>query len=543
MGGFHRALDAVAATASRTLRALAAAGSYPLATTSRARGNLASRALLPLTLCTLLGGCLPLLAPTLAVLEWSPSSERVDPSGGVQVWVQFSRAVEPTRAEQAFTLSEDGTALEGRFLWEGDKLCFSPLREVRKGHRYLIVVTTEVESPDGVSLDQEFRFAFSTRAEDVRPKVTRIAPADGSTIDDLALAVELSFSEPVDRASFLGAFSVSPSVTGSFSWSADGASCSFAPAQPWAWQTEYTVRISDSLADAEGNTLAEEVVSRFTVGTDCTAPAVVEARNSVGGAAGGVALLAEDPQAAPPTATHGWESDWGIAIAFSEPVLREGLEGSVSVQPPWDFEIEDTSHASDRFVLIPRGRLARDTLYRLTIRRGIADLQGNATRADVSYLFFTDGPATRAPEVALLRFRSNPSKPAGQAEFFEYAPTDVDAALPLDPVEFPVGAARSTTLDLYLSFAAGAGPSLFSLMEQLAISATNSCLAISITGIAIAGFEDPVPAEVPGAAPIRIYLDLVNTSESGIVTVRLDGELEDSLANPLGTDWQLPLLK
>ncbi len=491
-------------------------------------------------LSLVLGSCAFLFPQPITIARWSPSSEHPDPSS-IEIWVEFSAPVDRTKAEQAFALAEDGELLAGRFSWEADRLLFQPLKAISKGKGYEMSVSASVEDARGVSLEEEFRFSFTTRSETARPEIVSIEPGSGAVIDDRAAAIVVTFSEEIDRTTFLRAFSLAPGVTGVFSWTADGRSCTFTPTSPYQWQTEYVVTIDDVLADLDGNRLAERRVSRFFVGSDRTPPALTEARNTEAGVAGSAILAPDNPATAGLEITDQWECGWGFALTFSEQVTRDSLEGSLLAEPGFLFTIEPTVDAAAAFTIEPSQRLAWDTIYTLTVRRGVIDLSGNETTGDVVHLFRTDGGRSRPPTVTAVRFRGTPlSEPAAVVDFDPAVPF---AALPIAADHFPVAVASPTWFDLQFSLAETAALDLLSAMEHLSIEQTNGCLSMRATALQTAGFDDPQPDAIAGALPLRVHVSIVNAAESGVVTLALAEGFADSLGNPLSMAWQLSFLK
>ena len=491
-------------------------------------------------LVLVLDSCALMFPRPITIARGSPDSAQPDPSG-IETWVEFSAPVDRTKAEQAFALTEDGDLLAGRFSWEANRLIFQPLKAISKGKSYEMSVSASVEDGRGVSLDREFRFSFSTRSDTTRPEIVSIEPGPGAVIDDRSAAIAVVFSEEIDSATFLRAFSLSPGVTGVFSWSTDGTSCAFTPTAPYQWQTEYVVTIDDALADTDGNRLAEKRVSRFFVGSDRIAPLLAEVRNTEAGVAGAAVLAPDDPATAGLEITGQWECGWGFALTFAEQVTRDSLEGSLLAEPGFQFTIEPAVDAGAAFTIDPTERLAWGTIYTLTIRKGITDLSGNQTTKDIVHVFRTDGSKSRPPAVAAVRFRGTP--PPELAELVDFDPAVPFAALPISADHFPVAVALPSWFDLQLTLAESAALDLLSAMEHLSIQQTNGCLSMRATALQSAGFDDPQPQVIAGALPLRVHVTIVNAVDSGIVTLGLTEGFVDSLGNPLWTDWQLSFLK
>jgi hypothetical protein len=422
---------------------------------------------------------------------------------------------------------------------------FVPAEGFEKNRKYAAVLSTSAEDDAGVSLDEEFRLAFTTKAEDDRPALLSIVPSDGAAMNDRYASVVMTFSEPIDRDSLYSAFSLSPAARGRFDWSSGDAVCAFVPLEPYSWQTEYSLAIQNTVSDLSGNSLAKANKSRFTIGTDTTPPSVLKLANAVNGAEGAIALTPSLASEASPVYASGWESTWGLVLRFSESVERDGLESQLLIEPAWSYAIDDSAALGSAFVLKPQERLTRGTLYSITIRKGIKDAQGNASVADAVYKFKVDGPTTASPVVTRLRFLSNPGAATGSERFDEKSCDHSDdyTGITIGVSPFAVGFPVETCVDLYLHFAAGASVDIFSLMSELSIDATNSCVSFSIKKLQTSGFSDPQPLVMPGSACVRAIVDVTNESASGIATFKIGNGLVDSAGNPIAGAWRLPLLK
>jgi hypothetical protein len=258
-----------------------------------------------------------------------------------------------------------------------------------------------------------------------------------------------------------------------------------------------------------------------------------------------MAIPASLPSDASLVFADGWESTWGLVIVFSEPVERDGLESLIRIEPAWAYSIDDTAAFGSVFVLSPRERLSRGALYSVTVRKGVKDAQGNESRADSSYRFMVDGPATASPAVVRLRFRDNPESTAASALYDDRLCDHSDdySSISVSIASFPVSSTVETYADLYFSLASGARVDPFSLMDEFSIEATNSCAAFSIKKMQTSGFAEPQPLSVPGAACVRAIFDLKNASGSGLVVFKIGDGLVDSAGNPIAAAWRLPLLK
>ncbi|HVP17995.1 MAG TPA: Ig-like domain-containing protein, partial [Spirochaetia bacterium] len=314
----------------------------------------------------------------LEIKNWYPHEARIAASTVSAAWVEFSSPVDRTKAEQAFSLSENGAAMPGRYAWQGERLVFTPTRPVSAGNDYEIAVASTVETEEGNSLAKDFRFAFTTKNESVRPAMLSTEPSDGSAVTVPLSPIVVRFSEPIDPASFIAAFSVSPDPGGSLSFDPTGSQATFTPTSPWVPGTEYDVVVSNSVKDLSGNTLPDTLRFRFFAGAETVRPTLVAVRPTVNGVPPGTPLTPEDPADTVLQVNSGFETTWGVELQFSEPVSRENIESFIDLQPAWSFEIDLAGAPWDRFILVPKERFVWGTLYGLRIRRGVLDTNGNA---------------------------------------------------------------------------------------------------------------------------------------------------------------------
>lgn len=510
---------------------------------ARARGKMTARSMgraAALLFATGLASCSLLMPQELRIIRWSPTTAQADPAD-IAVWVEFSAPVDATSAEQAFSFAEDGLPMRGRFEWEGNRLCFQPLKPYASGKDYVMSVTDSVEDLYGVSLDREFTFRFSTKSETSRPRILSVSPSEGASIDDRSAPIIVTFSERIDAVSFLHAFSLSPSVPGAITWSPDGETASFSPVAEYLWQTEYIVSVGSGASDTSGNSLDEARSWRFFVGTDRQPPLILEARNLETGIPGIVVLAEEDAVAPGLTITGGFECAWGIRLVFSEEVTRESLLGCLLLEPGGLVEITPALDRATAFHLTPAQRLDWDTLHTLTIRKGLLDSQGNHSSKEAVFHFRTDGPGSRPPRVSRVRFRGTPL--AEPAQPVDFDPSIAFAALPIGADHFPVGVQLSSWFDIQVAFAEGAGLDVVSTLECFTIEQTGGCLSMRATALETTGFDDPQPEAIPGAVPLRFHVAIVNAAESGTVSLGFSRGFADSRGNPLPEAWRIPFLK
>jgi hypothetical protein len=98
----------------------------------------------------------------------------------------------------------------------------------------------------------------------VAPTVLSTAPADGGQLEQLAAAISVTFSRPMNHGATESAFALTPAASGTFSW--DGNTMTFVPTSLLAAETPYTATVGTAARDIGGNALAAEHAFAFTTG-------------------------------------------------------------------------------------------------------------------------------------------------------------------------------------------------------------------------------------------------------------------------------------
>ena len=236
-----------------------------------------------ISLPVLISACTLLLPQRFCVTGWTPGEDSpVLPEDAV-ISLTFNRPPEQVCTEEAFSLtaeeasSDSETSPAGRFSWKERTMIFTPYNPLPAGARYEIRLGTGAADKSGNSLAEDFTAEFRTGPESSRPSVVSIYPADNTSVEDLAACIRIVFDRPVDFGSVLDSFSCSPQVTGISTLDATGKVFNFSPAEELTQKQEYIITLSVDLRSLDGYRLAAEFSSRFTAGSDDTAPETVSA--------------------------------------------------------------------------------------------------------------------------------------------------------------------------------------------------------------------------------------------------------------------------
>ncbi len=295
---------------------------------------------------------------------------------------------------------------------------------------------------------------YNATMVDRRPAyVSRIslsATAGDDHVAQTLTAIDLEFSEPVDRASVERRFQIEPHVGGTFTWDRDTVAI-FTPARKLPSETEFKVSVASGFSDRAGN-VAANPAGPFAFRT--VGPPVVTTMSPLTGAAG--------------VATNAV-----VALTFDRLMDTASVETATAIQPAVPFR---SSWSGPRLTIAFAAPLGFGTTYTVTVGSAAADTDGSHLAVPYSASFSTvraglgvasvvpadgasgigirtpiaivfDGPIDPASAVSAVRIT-----PEVGGEVRVVAPTN-DAAVPVpspsasvSPSASPSGSARSGTI-------------------------------------------------------------------------------------------------
>ncbi|MEW5937703.1 MAG: Ig-like domain-containing protein, partial [Candidatus Thermoplasmatota archaeon] len=200
------------------------------------------------------------------------------------------------------------------------------------------------------------------------PIVNATSPADGAVNVPVGSTINITFSEAMDHASTEAAFSINPSVAGTFSWDPTDTVMTFTPSSPLTGgPTTYTVTVNKGAMDTSLNKMPWNETFTFTT-VDLTPPTVVSTDPT-------------DGEVDVPPGDN-------IVITFSEAMNHTATEAAFSINPSttgtFSWNPADTVMTFD-----PSASLALLTTYTVTIGTGAMDLAGNNLQSPYSFSFTT----------------------------------------------------------------------------------------------------------------------------------------------------------
>lgn len=500
-----------------------------------------------LTLCAIsaLSGCELLRTGSFRVLSWSPGAGVHENVQELKIELTFSHEPDTDSIEDNFSLTEDSVICPGRFVWEDRTLEFVPDYPLKTMKDYKVRIAKSASSTGGLSLDDDIELRFTTRTASDRPLVTSCVPIGGGSAAAPDAPIVLQFSCAIDHASLIQAFSVTPSVSGLWTFDDANRSAAFAPLQEWDSSLKYQVKVSKSLKSVYGKTMQEEYAFWFNGGTDQTLPTLLSAEALRTDDSVALVLVSYDPLAVPNDPNGTWEDTWKLRFTFSEPVSFAILDSKVLCEGGPPLVRETTGDSGAMAVYKFSQPVTWMSIFMVKVNAGIVDLAGNKSTDVASYRILVDGLGSRPPEVLAVRFPRQPAVgPAYDAVVWTLA--DSWGSMGLDITYYPTGSATRTWFELFIRVAAGSTLDFMSMMESFRIEATNGAASFVLTKIVTSGFAitDPPPG-YEGADIYRVQIvgDLTPYISPGVVKLTVTTSLQDSGGRKLPQLWQLPLIK
>jgi hypothetical protein len=454
------------------------------------------------------------------------------------LFLRFSAAPREESILRAFSMTEDGTRLEGRFVFNGAEIQFYPVNGIREGRIYKVNLSVSAEDPRGNSLEEDYYREFFTGAEGGAPAVLSVLPADGSVLAKAPEEIRLRFSEPVDSFSFEEALRISPSPVYVIQWEGDYREAVIRPVKALAMGTRYSISISTALRDQSRNGMLLPFTSSFFLGNDRSAPEPGLEWLKAG--AGGPLLRDRLNTGLPPDAE--------FVISFSRDLEIESLGAYVETRPSLGLSVSPEGDSRSRARISLARRPAWGESYTLIVRRGIGAAGSMETAEDLFFPLVFDAPQFMPPQF-LGGFFDNKT---GHKKLSEEGDFD---SISLDPLSFPTvteGGTVSTELCLVFAVsreAASIAPesiALASAMEAFSISPSNGCVYVSIKKLEIldedsyraGGFNDSALKGGEGKQLCALVygLEIENTGRQGLIVFSIRSSLKDILGNSLGRD-------
>ncbi len=307
---------------------------------------------------------------TLKVESCYPSNHQYGVSTGESVVVEFNNNVKKSDIEKQFTLSGDSGTVEGTVTWNsGKKFTYTPRYGLDIGSRYIIEIPRTIEDRHGNKMEMDFLSEFYVGDDLQKPSVVSSVPVytpGGTTGVPVDQNIVINFSEAMNHIKTESAFSISPGVSGYFTWNAGSTQMTYVLSTDLALGVQYTVTVSTGAEDASGNTLGSTCRVIFITGSDFIYPTITGV--NVSGA--------PVPPYWDPEITNIDISKFAdIAVYFSEAMNINATESAFSITPSIGGTLTWNA-GRDVMTFSPESPMGTETLHTLRIATTAEDANG-----------------------------------------------------------------------------------------------------------------------------------------------------------------------
>ena len=164
--------------------------------------------------------------------------------------LEFNTTPDLQRLQQAFNFLEDEYKQTGYFKQNGKVIDFFPLNGISKNHIYKIIITTDAENSEGISLDNNYTESFSTK--DIN------TPLQIVSVTQIQSGIQIDLSSSVDPNLFIKSFNITPSLNTLFEWNETADSFKIKFTSLLNDKTNYFVTLSKDLYDKNNNYLQKD---------------------------------------------------------------------------------------------------------------------------------------------------------------------------------------------------------------------------------------------------------------------------------------------
>lgn len=202
--------------------------------------------------------------------------------------------------------------------------------------------------------EASFTTAASGDVSSITPSGRYVLPSE---------SLEVSFSESMERESVENALSITPEISGTYSW-VDDATLVFRPTSGWKTNFTYALSIDAAAATIYGTTLEEPITHEFTT-------------------VGAVEVIETDPLEQAGDVSR----DTVIQLRFNQPVEEDEVESRFSISPRVSGAF---SWQEDTMTFAPEEPLSYDTVYTVALERGIPSSYSHGVSSVWEYAFTTE---------------------------------------------------------------------------------------------------------------------------------------------------------
>lgn len=180
-----------------------------------------------------------------------------------RISLHFETDMDKQSVEQLLRIEPEITA---KWEWEGERILhILPIEDLSRDTLYTIYFPAGILSAYGGISEKDSEYTFHT----IGPvRVNSYTPSDRSGAISRSSKIAIVFDQEVDHESVQSHFTVSPGLNGSFTW--DGNKMTFTPDQSLAFDTTYTITLSQGIKSIYGSDSNQSYSFSFTTVSNTT---------------------------------------------------------------------------------------------------------------------------------------------------------------------------------------------------------------------------------------------------------------------------------
>jgi hypothetical protein len=175
----------------------------------------------------------------------------------------------------SFTVVSGSTGISGSISYSGNTATFTPNSSLLSNTTYVCKVTTEAKDERGNALQEDYIWTFSTGTQ-LQPTIVSTDPISDETGVVLNKIITATFNMPMDGATINSSSFIlqqgNVPVSGTVTYA--GTTASFTPDVALLSGTIYTAKITTTVLNTAGDSIASNYIWNFTTGS-ITAPLVI----------------------------------------------------------------------------------------------------------------------------------------------------------------------------------------------------------------------------------------------------------------------------
>jgi uncharacterized protein YvpB len=187
-----------------------------------------------------------------------PQGDKVLPDATVMV--SFDQDMEPIEPDSYFKIAPE---VQGDSIWKDQRTLEYTHEPFAKETSYTLTIKSGLESALGGIIEQDLEASFTTIG---KVRLDSSNPANNANGVSVGTNISLSFDQEVVAKSVEDRFTITPGISGNFSW--NGVTLTFNPNANLNYSTKYSVKVASGVESVYGLNSDQEFSFSFTTQSD-----------------------------------------------------------------------------------------------------------------------------------------------------------------------------------------------------------------------------------------------------------------------------------